>query len=931
MKAPNAEQFAAPSVTYYNCTVRHAYWVSCFAALLLSIAGCSGEQYVDLSVYLVTDYEPVREFFGVRTVVAGREFPSLARVEGDYPGEGELIAVYENLTPSSVREVTVALIGPNLFAPVKESFRIEHDKDLLVWLSISRDCAGVSCEDVGADLRCLGARCVSEKCIRGNEPECEPECQNDDECVPESECGVGICNYGVCLETAIGSTKCAPHEVCTVSAGCVPKPTPCLTVAECAQPKTCGAVSCHDGQCIYGLAASGTPCDGGTCDAGQCVSCDDGIKNGSEANIDCGGTLCTGCLDNQSCILPTDCLGGICRDNRCQTDICGNNMVAGSEACDDGNQDNGDGCSATCLLENGANCQNGSQCDSGVCDTAVSGQCRPALSCGNGVREGIEACDDGGNAPGDGCNPDCLLENGVACSTSGQCGSEFCSDVCLATQSTYFKAELVEAHDRFATSIALNGDLMAIGAHGDDSCAAGVNGDETDNGCSAAGAVHVYRQENGTWKKEAYIKPSNPDAGDYFGFSLDLDENTLVVGAYREDSCAKQIDSMQDDNGCTESGAAYVFRRSGTTWTQEAYLKPSNSGKDDLFGRALSVSKDRVVVGAHGEDSCATGIDGDQVDNNCSAAGAVYVFEKQSGMWSQTAYVKASNAEANDVFGYALEIDRDTIVVGAARYYSARISHWGGTPIRPFITYSYGGEDSCTDGVNAAQDSNGCSAAGAAYAFFHDGTSWNQQAYFKANASTDEHEFGASVSISGDTIAVGAPNGTNGPRWGTEGVFIYRRSGTVWRYEDSLKANNTKIGYYFGSTVQLHGDHLVVGDKFDADCQDGWMRSRSTIGNDNCIEHNVVGPPVYSAQPGWKIAAAGAAYVFKRQGTQWLDEAFLKASTSEGPDNFGASVALGDGVVMIGAPTESSCATGKNGDETNNDCVNAGAVYLWSP
>ena len=141
--------------------------------------------------------------------------------------------------------------------------------------------------------------------------------------------------------------------------------------------------------------------------------------------------------------------------------------------------------------------------------------------------------------------------------------------------------------------------------------------------------------------------------------------NTAVVGAYQEASNATGINGDQANNSAGSAGAAYVFVRSGTTWSQQAYLKASNTDPVDLFGYSVAVSGDTAIVGALGESSNATGINGDQSDNSAGGAGAAYVFVRNGVTWSQQAYLKASNTEMQDRFGISVAIDGDTGVVGA--------------------------------------------------------------------------------------------------------------------------------------------------------------------------------------------------------------------------------------------------------------------------
>jgi len=234
---------------------------------------------------------------------------------------------------------------------------------------------------------------------------------------------------------------------------------------------------------------------------------------------------------------------------------------------------------------------------------------------------------------------------------------------------------------------------VVVGAQSEDSQATGVNGNESDNSASFAGAAYVFRRSGVTWSQEAYLKASNTDAGDFFGCSVSLSDDTAVVGALFEDSRATGVNGYQSDNNAIRSGAAYIFGRSGGTWSHDAYLKASNTNGEDYFGHSVSVSGDTVLVGAYWEASKATGVDGDELDNSRPRAGAVYVFRRSGALWSQEAYLKASNTGTGDQFGHSVSVAGDTAVIGAIC------------------------ECSGATGVNGDQSDNSALAAGAAYVF----------------------------------------------------------------------------------------------------------------------------------------------------------------------------------------------------------------------
>jgi hypothetical protein len=391
------------------------------------------------------------------------------------------------------------------------------------------------------------------------------------------------------------------------------------------------------------------------------------------------------------------------------------------------------------------------------------------------------------------------------------------------TQQAYIKASNANAQIAtfFGKTIALSGDTLAVGADLECNSASGINGNQNAGILGNSGAVYVFVRTGTTWSQQAYVKASNPGNGDTFGASVALSENTLAVGAPSEDSAATGINGNQADETADNAGAVYVFVRSGTTWRQQAYVKASNTQQSDLFGGTLALAGDTLIVGANGEDSAATSINGDQTDNSASFAGAVYVFSRLGASWSQQAYLKASNANAGDAFGGALALSGDTLVVGA-------------------------NEDSAATGINSDQTDNTAGAAGAAYVFVRSGTTWTQQAYLKASnthagdgfgfsaggGGAGESTLGTAVALSGDLLAVGAYNersastGIGGNQSDTTtiaagAVYLFARTGTTWTQQAYIKASNTGQGDEFGFALALSGDTLVVGSPFEASAATG--------------------------------------------------------------------------------------------------------------
>ena len=462
-------------------------------------------------------------------------------------------------------------------------------------------------------------------------------------------------------------------------------------------------------------------------------------------------------------------------------------------------------------------------------------------------------------------------------------------------QQAYLKASNTNSGDGFGGSVAVSGDTVVIGAPGESSSASGVNGNQSDNSASYSGAAYVFTRSGTTWSQQAYLKASNTRAGDQFGFSVAVSGDTIVVGARYESSNAIGVNGDQNDHSALYSGAAYVFTRSGTTWSQQAYLKASNTGAWDNFGGSVAVSGDTIVVGAGFEASSATGVDGNQGDNSAADAGAAYVFTRSGTTWSQQAYLKASNTGARDQFGTSVAVSGDTILVGA----------WG--------------EASNGTGVNGNQNDNSADRSGAAYVFTRSGTTWSQQAYLKASNTKYYDRFGEAVAVSGDTVVVGAWGeasnaiGVNGnqlddsaPHAGA--AYVFTRSGTIWSQQAYLKASNTGASDQFGISVAVSGDTVVVGANYES--------SSATGVNGNQFDDSA--------------PYAGATYVFTRSGTTWSQQAYLKASNTGASDQFGISVAVSDDTVVVGAEYEESGATGVNGNQSDNSAWAAGAAYVFS-
>ena len=455
----------------------------------------------------------------------------------------------------------------------------------------------------------------------------------------------------------------------------------------------------------------------------------------------------------------------------------------------------------------------------------------------------------------------------------------------------YFKASSTTAEARFGNRVALsaNGTTLAVGAYGE-----GGN----------TGAVYVFTRTGSTWTQQARITAPGGEANDYFGnaVALSADGNTLAIGADGEsgDQTGTFAVMPPSNNLASSSGAVYVYSRSGSAWSQQAFIKASNTFAFDLFGAfvALSADGNTLAVGAYYESGDLTGAHGNAA---FASSGAAYVFSRTGTSWAQQGYIKASNAGAGDFFGIYLSLSGsgDTLAVGAFFERSASAA----TP----------GDDSLQD-------------AGAAYVFQRNAGVWAQQAYLKAPSPLALDRFGVAVMLSGDgnTLAVGMDGDSsdhtgvyvvqparNSLALNSGAVFVYTRAGGTWQPQAYLKASNTRTPHRFGNNLAMSsdGNTLVVPSYRD--------NSAATGFNGN--------------QADTTAADAGAVLVFRRTVGTWAQQAYLKAPNTGSGDRFGGRVALsGDGnTLAVGASTEDGGANGIGGNQADESRTNAGAVYLY--
>ena len=329
--------------------------------------------------------------------------------------------------------------------------------------------------------------------------------------------------------------------------------------------------------------------------------------------------------------------------------------------------------------------------------------------------------------------------------------------------------------DHFGGPVALSGGTALVGAW------------DKNHG---TGAAYIFVRTGSGWTEQATLSAAGGSPGDWFGASVALVGDTALVGAPL----------------AARAGAVYVFTRDGSRWTQEARLIARDGAAGDWFGRAVALRDDIALVGAWYKQH---------------HAGAAYVFVRHGSGWSQQAKLTARDGVAEDYFGTSVALSGNTALVGAVGKY----------------------------------DGNG-----AAYAFVRNGACWTQQALLTAGDGKLNDAFGTAVALSGETVLVGAGS-ANGNRGA---AYVFVRAGSHWSQQARLTANDGVAFDWFGWTVALSDDTALIG---------AWYRHNRT----------------------------GAAYIFMRRKGSWAQQAELTAGNAATDDCFGSSVALSRGTSLVSA------------------------------
>ena len=347
------------------------------------------------------------------------------------------------------------------------------------------------------------------------------------------------------------------------------------------------------------------------------------------------------------------------------------------------------------------------------------------------------------------------------------------------------------ADDHFGYSVCIDGDYAIVGAYWKDI-----------SSNSHQGKAYIFHRSGTSWTQQAQLTASDGTAGDKFGCSVSISGDYAIVGAYGKNS---------------SQGKAYIFYRSGTSWTEQDQLTASDGTSNDLFGWSVSISGDYAIVGAYYKNT---------------AEGEAYIFHRSGTTWTEQDQLTASDGTSNDHFGWSVSISGDYAVVGA--YYK-----------------------------NSAQ--------GEAYIFHRSGTSWTEQDQLTASDGTSGDGFGYSVSIDGDYAIVGAQDKDIGGNSNQGKAYIFHLSGTSWTEQAGITATDGVTNDRFGCSVYISGDYAVVG-----------------------AHYKIIGA----------ISYQGKAYIFYRSGSTWTEQAGLTASDGAQNDYFGYSVSVSGDYTIVGAKSK---------------------------
>jgi hypothetical protein len=449
-----------------------------------------------------------------------------------------------------------------------------------------------------------------------------------------------------------------------------------------------------------------------------------------------------------------------------------------------------------------------------------------------------------------------------------------------------------------------------------------------------AGSVYVYRFDGSAWQEEAKLNALDASTNDLFGVSVDVEADVAVIGALS----GEQIPF-------SNTGAAYVYRYDGSsTWSEEQRLVANDGITGDQFGVSVTVSGTAVAVGS---------INGETLGTN---SGSVYVYRFNGSTWNQEQELNSNDETTGDRFGNSVTISGSAVIAGTPRDDDDATDSGSATVFR-FGGSSWGEEQKLTASTAGDGDRFGQSVglsgnvavaggsfndlsegnAGSAYVLRHNGASWAEEQQLLASDANLDDRFGAAVGVDADVVICGAPFADTGAA-DSGASYVYRYDGTTWVEEQKLTATDAAASDRFGGAVAVSADAIIVGadqddlaagsayiyrfDGFTTWTQEQKLTKSIPVASDQFglavdIDGNVA--VVGCLQDGTAAANGGAAYVFRHNGTSWIQEQVLTASDASANDLLGVSVDVDGDQIIVGSI---------NGDDA--PLTNTGAAYVYT-
>ncbi len=370
------------------------------------------------------------------------------------------------------------------------------------------------------------------------------------------------------------------------------------------------------------------------------------------------------------------------------------------------------------------------------------------------------------------------------------------------------------------------------------------------------------------WVDQTRLVASDASQSSHFGTAVALSTEggvtTAVIGSPNEQH---PFDAGVNPN----PGAAYVFTLDAGAWMEQQKVSASDGLDDDHFGWQVSISANTMVVGA---PALVSG----------QGTGAVYVFVRAAGMWTEAQKLTASDAMLDDYFGHAVSLDGDQLIVGA--------------PARKLAEWDRGN--------------------GAVYVFTRSAGVFTETQKLTASDGELGDAFGSALAMSGSSLVVGALWESDTPASvfplvGPGAVYFFEQSGGTWSEQQKLRSSDMDAGVNFGTSVAMHGATAIVSDDYASDTVSGaayvFERVAGIWSEQQRLSANA---PRIGGRFGWHVAAGDdvlivsslaseSAFLYMRDGSLWTEQIELTARTPGPADRFGRSIAVAGGLVLIGA------------------------------